>query len=96
MTRQSHDHNFKNLFLDFPNQALEWIFPQAIQNWGEVTGIEFVRQEPKKDNLSDGSLELDMPILFSFSEKQLLLWLVEFQEDKSKFNLILSTFKFTD
>jgi hypothetical protein len=87
MTRKSHDHNFKNIFLDFPNQALEWIFPQAIKKWGSVKDIEFVRQEPKKDNLSDASLELDMPILFSFEEKQLLLWLVEFQEDKSKFSI---------
>lgn len=87
MTRQSHDHNFKNIFLDFPNQALEWIFPEAIQNWGPVKDIEFVRQEPKKDKLFDSALELDMPILFTFEKKQLLLWLVEFQEDKSKFSI---------
>jgi len=73
--------------LDFPNQALEWIFPEAIKNWGTVKDIEFVRQEPKKDKLFDSALELDMPILFSFEKKQLLLWLVEFQEDKSKFSI---------
>ncbi|MBU0994092.1 MAG: hypothetical protein KJ737_16500 [Proteobacteria bacterium] len=49
--------------------------------------IEFVRQEPKKSKLSDTALELDMPILFTFEKKQLLLWLVEFQEDKSKFSI---------
>ena len=27
MTKQSHDHNFKNLFLDFPKETLEWFFP---------------------------------------------------------------------
>ena len=87
MTKQSHDHNFKNLFLDFPKQTLEWFFPQAEQNWGQVRKVEFVRQEPKKRKLSDLSLALDMPILFFFENQQLLLWLVEFQEDKSKFSI---------
>jgi len=31
-----HDHNFKNLFLDFPKEALAWLFPEAEQNWGQV------------------------------------------------------------
>ena len=87
MTKQSHDHNFKNLFLDFPKETLEWFFPQAQQNWGQVRKVEFVRQEPKKRKLSDPSLALDMPILFSFENQQLLLWLVEFQEDKTKFSI---------
>ena len=49
MTKQSHDHNFKNLFLDFPKETLtpkeilKWFFPQAEQNWGQVRKIEFVR-----------------------------------------------------
>jgi hypothetical protein len=87
MTKQSHDHNFKNLFLDFPKETLEWFFPQAQQNWGQVRKIEFIRQEPKKRKLTDPNLALDMPILFSFENQQLLLWLVEFQEDKAKFSI---------
>ncbi len=83
----SHDHNFKNLFLDFPKETLEWFFPQAQQNWGEVRKVEFIRQEPKKRKLSDSSFALDMPILFFFENQQLLLWLVEFQEDKAKFSI---------
>lgn len=85
MKRESHDHNFKNIFIDFPKEALEWILPQALQSLGPVKNIEFVRQEPKKHKLSERHFVLDMPILFSFEKKQLLLWLVEFQEDKSKF-----------
>ncbi|RKX64274.1 MAG: hypothetical protein DRP42_06635, partial [Tenericutes bacterium] len=87
MTKQSHDHNFKNLFLDFPQETLEWFFPQAGQNWGHVRKVEFIRQEPKKRKLSEPSLALDMPILFFFENQQLLLWLVEFQEDKAKFSI---------
>jgi len=70
---KSHDHNFKNLFLDFPKETLDWFFPQAEANWGKVQNVEFLRQEPKKHNLSDPSLELDMPILFHFDHQQLLL-----------------------
>ena len=87
MIKQSHDHNFKNLFLDFPKETLELLFPQAEQNWGKVRKVEFVRQEPKKRKLSDSNFALDMPILFSFENQQLLLWLVEFQEDKAKFSI---------
>ena len=87
MTTTPHDHNFKNLFLDFPKEALTWLFPQAEKHWGQVINVEFLRQEPKKHSLSDKSLELDMPILFHFERQQLLLWLVEFQEDKNKFSI---------
>jgi len=87
MKKQSHDHNFKNLFLDFPKEALDLFFPKAQQQWGQVLKIEFIRQEPKKNKLSESNFVLDMPILFSFENQQLLLWLVEFQEDKSKFSI---------
>ncbi len=82
-----HDHNFKNLLLDFPEKSLEFIYPEAIQEFGQVEKITFVRQEPKKHHLSDASLSLDMPILFHFKTQNLLLWLVEFQEDKGKFSI---------
>ena len=87
MAQESHDQNFKNLFLDFPREALAWILPQTLQKWGVIRHIEFVRQEPKKRKLSDAHLNLDMPILFSFEQQQVLLWLVEFQEDKAKFSI---------
>jgi len=87
MTQESHDHNFKNVLLDFPVEALEWVLPQTLKEWGPVRHVEFVRQEPKKRKLSDSHLVLDMPILFSFERHQLLLWLTEFQEDKSKFSI---------
>ena len=87
MPQQSHDHNFKNLFLDFPKESLAWLFPQAQASWGPVRHVEFVRQEPKKRKLSDPSLVLDLPILFTFDDHQLLLWLVEFQEDKAVFSI---------
>ncbi len=85
--KESHDHHFKNLFQDFPEEALEWILPQIQQNWGKLRKVEFLRQEPKKRKLSDPHTALDMPILYSFERHRLLLWLVEFQEDKTKFSI---------
>jgi hypothetical protein len=84
---QSHDHNFKNVFLDFPREALTWLLPEALREYGELHRIEFVRQEPGKRKLTDRGLELDMPILFTFDAGQILLWVVEFQEDKRKFSI---------
>ncbi len=87
MAHESHDHNFKNLFADFPKEALEWILPEARDKFGEILKFEFVRQEPKKRRLADTHLVLDMPILFSFEKGQILLWLTEFQEDKNRFSI---------
>ncbi|WP_281796897.1 hypothetical protein [Desulforhabdus amnigena] len=42
---QAHDHNFKNVFLDFPKEALSWLLPEALQAYGQLERIEFVRQE---------------------------------------------------
>jgi hypothetical protein len=82
-----HDQNFKNLLQDFPKEALEWILPEASRDLGRILGIEFLRQEPKKRKLADSHLALDMPILFTFENRRLLLWLVEFQEDKAGFSI---------
>jgi hypothetical protein len=72
MKKKSHDHNFKNLFLDFPVEALDLFLPKAKELWGPVQKIEFIRQEPKKNKLAEGHLVLDMPILFSFDNKQFI------------------------
>ncbi|WP_045220277.1 hypothetical protein [Desulfonatronum thioautotrophicum] len=87
MPQHSHDHNFKNVFLDFPRESLELFYPQALELYGELQEISFVRQEPRKHHLSDSGLALDMPILFRFTRGALVLWLVEFQEDKGKFSI---------
>jgi hypothetical protein len=83
----SHDRNFKNVFQDFPKEALEWILPDITTRMGPIRNVEFVREEPRKRRLSDANLLLDMPILFTFDKDQVLLWLVEFQEDKHRFSI---------
>ncbi len=58
----SHDHNFKNMLLDFPKETLEWILPDIPAKMGEIRNVKFIRQEPGKRRLSDAHLSLDMPI----------------------------------
>ena len=77
MKHEPHDQHFKNLFLDFPKEALEGFLPQAIEDWRPIQQVEFMRPEPKKQRLSNRHLALDMPILFTFQQHQLLLWLSE-------------------
>lgn len=35
----SHDHNFKNVFLDFPKEALEWVLPDVSKELGRIQRI---------------------------------------------------------
>jgi len=53
MENESHDHNFKNLFMDFPKEALEFFLPDVLNKLGQIKHIEFDRQEPKKHHLKD-------------------------------------------
>ncbi len=87
MSQISHDQNFKNLFIDFPEDALKWLLPQVLQAYGDIRNIEFIRQESKKHRLNDSYRALDLPILFTFEHLKIILWLVEFQEDKHKFSI---------
>jgi len=73
----SHDHNFKNMLMDFPKEALDWLLPDVSKGLGPIQQISFVREEPKKRQITDAHLSLDMPILYTFKKKRVLLWLVE-------------------
>ena len=65
----SHDHNFKNMLLDFPKETLEWILPDIPAKMGEIRNVEFIRQEPAKRRLSDAHLSLDMSILLMYMQE---------------------------
>jgi len=73
--------------MDFPKEALEFFFPEVLKRFGSIRHIEFDRQEPKKHHLKDAHLSLDLPIIFHFDKGTVVLWLVEFQEDKHKFSI---------
>jgi hypothetical protein len=68
----SHDHNFKNVFIDFPQKALEWLLPEIPEYLGKLRKVVFVRQEPRKRQLTDTHLSLVMPVLYTFENGQVL------------------------
>ena len=74
--------------MDFPQKALEWLLPDIPANLGKLRKVVFVRQEPRKRRLTDAHLSLDMPVLYTFENGQVLLWLVEFQEDKKLYRYL--------
>ena len=65
--QQSHDHNYKNLFQDFPRESLELFYPRALELYGKLVDISFVRQEPRKRHLADRGLALDCRSCFVLS-----------------------------
>ena len=83
MTKKSnklrHDPSFKNLVLDFPEDTLRWLLPEAEHHFGKILKVEFLRQETKKRWLSDEGRELDIPLQFTFERNQVLVVLIEHQ-----------------
>ena len=49
----SHDQNFKNLILDYPQQALEFFAAQEAVGLDQQARIIPVRQEQLKERLGD-------------------------------------------
>jgi len=51
----SHDQNFKNLILDYPQQALELFAPEEHAALGADVKIVPIRQEQLKERLGGGA-----------------------------------------
>ncbi|TWI62849.1 hypothetical protein LZ24_03337 [Desulfobotulus alkaliphilus] len=85
--RVSHDQNFKNLARDFTREIAEFLSPEILEGMGKLIGFEVVHQETQKQKLKDRHFVLDIPIRFRFENGTLILWLLEFQEDKYKFSI---------
>jgi hypothetical protein len=58
--------------MDFPQKALEWLLPDIPEYLGKLQKVVFVRQEPRKRRLTDAHLSLDMPVLYTFENGQVL------------------------
>ena len=58
-----HDHNFKNLILDYPRQALEFFAAAEVSRSFRTARIIPIRQEQLKNRLGERFRELDTPLL---------------------------------
>ena len=85
----SHDQNFKNLFIDYPLQALRFFAPAEAQYIDETAEITPVRQEQLQDRLGENYHELDCPLLVDWPDRQreALLFVLEEETDPKRFSI---------
>ncbi len=84
-----HDHNFKNLILDYPRDALEFFAPQEAGNLASDVRITPIREEQLKDRLGDRFRELDVPLLVEWPDgtRAAILFVLEEETEVRRFNI---------
>ena len=84
-----HDHNFKNLILDYPRQALEFLAADEAASIDSNARIVPIRQEQLKKGLGERFRELDIPLLVEWPDgrREALLFVVEEESQAKRFNI---------
>ena len=84
-----HDHNFKNLILDYPQQALELFAADEATFIDNDARIVPIRQEQLKERLGERFRELDVPLLVQWPDgrHEALLFVVEEESQAGRFNI---------
>jgi len=84
-----HDHNFKNLILDYPQQALELFAAEEATSIDSAARVVPIRQEQLKERLGERFRELDVPLLVEWPDgrREALLFVVEEETQGSRFNI---------
>jgi hypothetical protein len=83
----THDAGFKDVVMDYPHETVDWLVPEAIETFGVVEDVAFIREEMKKQWLSDPGRELDIPMKFRFEKGPVILILIEHKSDKESFTI---------
>lgn len=88
MPKLTADQIIKNLVLDYPADALEFIKPEVFERYGRPVKIDFNIQEIKKHSHFDRSMKNDIAVTYTFADaKRVILVLIEHWSDKSKFDI---------
>ena len=84
----SHDHNFKNLIVDYPRQALEFFAPGQAPGAEDDVRVVPVRQEQLKDRLGDAFRALDVPLLVEWADerREAVAFALEEETDPRRFS----------
>ncbi len=85
----SHDQNFKNLILDYPEQALALFAVEEAAGVGDGARITPLRQEQLQERLGDRFRELDVPLLVEWpdGQREALLFVLEEESAARRFNI---------
>jgi len=83
----SHEQNFKNLIVDHPHYALEFVAPEEAPRPGDAVRIEPVREELLKARLGERFRRLDVPLLAEWTDgrREAILFAVEEETDPGQF-----------
>ena len=84
----SHDHNFKNLIVEYPRQALEFFAPGEAPARDDEANCVPVRQEQLKARLGGRFRELDVPLLVEWADgrRDAVLFALEEESDWRTFS----------
>ena len=85
----SHDHNFKNLILDYPRQAIGFFAAVEAQAVDAGARILPIREEQLKERLGERFRELDVPLLVEWPDgrRAALLFVFEEETDPARFSI---------
>ncbi|WP_206668636.1 hypothetical protein [Pseudomonas saliphila] len=85
----SHDQNFKNLIIDYPQQALEFFAAAEAVHRDNDARITPIRQEQLKNRLGDRFHELDVPLLVEWPDgsREALLFILEEETNPARFSI---------
>jgi hypothetical protein len=85
----SHDQNFKNLIIDYPQQAVQFFAADETAHVDQGVRIIPIREEQLKERLGDRFRELDTPLLVEWPDgrREALLLVLEEETDTSKFSI---------
>ncbi len=84
-----HDQNFKNLILDYPQQALAFFAAEEAPPDLEKARIVPIRQEQLKERLGDRFRELDTPLPVEWPDgrRAAILFVIEEETESSRFRI---------
>ena len=84
----SHDHNFKNLIVEYPREALKLFAPEGAPARDDEASCVPVRQEQLKARLGGRFRELDVPLLVEWADgrRDAVLFALEEESDWRTFS----------
>ena len=84
----SHDHNFKNLIVEYPRQAIEFFAPGEAPDSDDEAGFVPVRQELLKERLGGRFRALDTPLLVKWADgrREAVVFALEEESDWRRFS----------
>ncbi len=84
----SHDHNFKNLIVEYPRQALEFFAPGEAPHPTDAVRFVPVRQEMLKERLGGRFRALDTPLRVEWADgrRETVAFALEEESDRRRFS----------